>query len=177
MLQGLLQMPLVFRDSGVCCSFQRDWGLMGNDKRGTSVNTIDEKRPSSPPTCGRLGLLAPPSAPGGNISFKCDSGFESILCPHPHPGVDKCKVLQGDTCTCSWDPGSLSEGAFKWIKPFSCWRLNALRDLWLDNPELRKKTITHCSVALCFFSWKKLKLVFSAARAIKTSSEEELIFS
>lgn len=41
-------------------------------------------------------------------------------------GVDKCKVQQVHTCTCNWGPGSLSKGAFKWIKPFSCWRLNAL---------------------------------------------------
>lgn len=151
-LQGLLQMLLVFRDSGVCCSFQRDWGLMCNDNRGTSVNPIDEKRPSSPPTCGGLACWPHPLPLERTSHLSIALALRAFYAP-PAPRVDKCKVPQCHTHTCSWDPRSLSEGAFKWIKPFSCWRVNALRDLWLDNPELRKKTVTHCSVALCFFPW------------------------
>lgn len=43
------------------------------------------------------------------------------------PSGDKGKVQQVHTSACSWGPGFLSKEAFKWVKPFTCWRLNAVR--------------------------------------------------
>ena len=41
----------------------------------------------------------------------------------------KWKVQEVHTQACKWGSRSLSEGAFSWVKPFTCWRLNALRPL------------------------------------------------
>lgn len=103
------------------CPVPRDCSWMWNYQAGTSVNHWDGTLPPS----DWPGLLAPPPIPGG----------ENLIC------VRLWLWEQVDPCTCSWDPGPLCEGAFKWIKPFTCWRLNTLWDLWLDNPTLRRGKI------------------------------------
>lgn len=101
------QMLPVFTDSGVSCSFQRGCSWMGNGKSGTSASS-----PCSWP-------VGPTPCPWR----------ENLICVWLWLWEHFVLSLVGTngrsswfTCTCSWGPGSLSEGAFKW-KPFTCRRL------------------------------------------------------
>lgn len=134
--RGLLQCCLS-SDSRVSCSFQKNWGWIWSDKWGTSVNRRERKGSISPSLMWLAWPVGPTTFPWRGKSHFCVA--LALRAFYALTGVDKCKVQQVHTCTYNWGPGSLSKGAFKWIKPFSCWRLNALWGLWLDNPALRGK--------------------------------------
>ena len=116
-----LQILLVFKESEVSCFFRETAIGCGTIKWAPQLATRmgGDPLPQTPMwLVWPVGITPPPALiPVRRTLSVYGSGLKSILCP---PWWDKWKFQQVDMCTCSWDPVSLCEGAFKWPKSFTC---------------------------------------------------------